>query len=239
MVEDPEVFLVPVGKLSRNVQAKLCEVGFVRLLERKASLYPRKVKKRSPIDPRRVYRHNYIHVRYCDAVTGNDDLRQELGRWLLNSGLIPVAHLNGDPLDFRLENLVARETAAKREKREAAAARRNAKRIHRPENKPDGLTPKEQEEKLCSADFQNLLLRTAGSYVRDQMQCGTYEKPTDDKRAPEIVARVVAEAIPYIRRGKVRDVAAYAYSAVRTQARVELGRMLGNLGHVAKSKISL
>ena len=49
-----------------------------------------------------------MFARYRDRATGKE-VRPELGRWLLDSE-VPVAHLNRDPLDFRLENLVAQET---------------------------------------------------------------------------------------------------------------------------------
>jgi len=186
----------------------------------------------------------YVFARYRDRDTGKE-VRPELGRWLLDSGL-PVAHLNRDPLDFRLENLVAQETdrqlavhqraALKRERREERSAKWAAKRAadhaRRPEKGSDDLTPEQQEAELCSTEFQQLLLRVAGSFVKDHMQPGKAGHPNDEMRAPEIVAEVTAASLKPIREGRVKNVRAFTYSAVRTQANNERKRMLEKLGHV-------
>ena len=247
MSDDEEVFFWPVGKVSQNVQAMFCYEGFGRFLEQVAGLQRRKARKVSKV-PNKVYLREYIQIRYRDESAGRD-VRTELGKWLLNSGLVPVAHLNGHPLDFRLVNLEARETerqvnrhtiaSAKRRKHEEQAARRNVKRKPISERKRDGLTPEQQEAKLCSPDFQNVLLRIAGRYVKDQMQRGRPDNPTDEMRAPEIVAEATADIIPRVRRDEILDVGAYACRVVCTKAHVELGRILDNLGHVAKPKTSL
>ncbi len=251
-----KVFLVPVGLAKNARNAKLCAVGNAKLIKHGATLQYRQSEEltfhANPYrDDRAIKRRPYIFARYCDPAT-EKVTRPEFGKWLLNSKL-PVAHRNHDLLDFRLENLEARETekqkavhkraALKRAERERRSAQWEAKRAAdhalRPEKGPDGLTPAQQVEKLCSREFQNILLCTAGRYVTDQMWRGTSEKPTDEMRAPELVARVTAEAIPYVKRGKVRNVCAYVYYALRTQAKIERDRIWAKLGHVTRPKLEI
>ena len=185
-MNSPKTYLVPVGLKKRGINATLCEAGNAMVQEYAAKLEYKKAESRITIgsvwlderDVTRVKKKPYIRARLLDVNTGKV-VRLELGRWLLGSE-IPVAHKNGDLLDFRIENLEARETerqqkrhecaAARRAKREAKKAARAAKRAKhyasRPSAGPDGLTPDQQLGVLLSEDFRKELVRIAGSIVR-------------------------------------------------------------------------
>jgi hypothetical protein len=247
---------VPVGLPKRGINALLCEVGNAKRQEHAAKLEPRKAEGRVTLgsvwlderDVRRVKKKPNIRARFLDVNTGKV-VRLELGRWLLGSS-IPVAHKNGDPLDFRIENLEARETekqrkrsegaAAKRAKREAKKAERAAKRAKhyasRPSAGPDGFTPEQQLGVLLSEDFRKELVRIAGAIVRDQMDDGTAERPTDEKRGEELVSEVVGGVINRVRAGTVRNVREYTKWSVRVQARLEMGKVWYKLGHVKRPR---
>ena len=158
MKANAKFYFVPVGLPRNGFQplAKLCEIGHAKMQKFEASLQCRKaegVKKDAHFanpDPLHIKRIPYIFARFTDPATGKAT-RPELGRWLLNSQL-PVSHINGEPLDFRLENLVAPETdkqkriheqaALKRAASEARTARWAEKRAadwaRRPRKGPDG-----------------------------------------------------------------------------------------------------
>jgi hypothetical protein len=237
MKANAKFYFVPVGRPSKGVRVKLCKIGYAKLQKHSAKVQYKKAEGkvhslRNP-DKQRIKRQPYIRARYLDWATGKE-VRPELGRWLLDSE-IPVAHINGDLLDFRLKNLLARETprqeavhkraAEKRAKREERsvrwAAKRAADHARRPEKEPDGLTPEEQVTTLGSPEFQHILRRIAGRYVRERIRRSDH--PADEIRAPEIVAEIVQEvtaaSLGRIRKGLVRNVRAYASFAVQTQAR--------------------
>jgi hypothetical protein len=131
MVEDPEVFLVPMGWPSKGVRAKLCRKGHRKLRKHKATLgYSSALetsgRSRTGRTIRAAKRRPYILARYHDE-DHRWPRRPALGRWLLELPLhsrVPVAHLNGDTLDFRLNNLVPRETEKQIKRHENAKARK-------------------------------------------------------------------------------------------------------------------
>jgi hypothetical protein len=228
MKANTKFYFVPVGLPRNGVQpplAKLCEVGHAKIQKYDAKLQYKKAegikKDHHPLnfDPLRIKGTPYVRARYRDPETGKER-RMELGRWLLDSE-IPVAHLNRKLLDFRLENLIAQETpkqkaiheraASERAAREARSAKWAAKRALRPQTAPDGLTPAEQEAKLCSGKFQRTLRNTAYRHLPHAMR--KYINPAD------IVNEVTAGCLKPIREDRVDDIGKYAYTAVRTQAR--------------------
>jgi hypothetical protein len=80
------------------------------------------------------------------------------------------------------------------------------------------------------------LLRIASAIVRDQMEDGTAEHPTDAKRGDEVVSSVVIGVIDSIRAGSIRNVREYTKWSVRVQARKELGKVWYKLGHVTRPR---
>ena len=245
-------FQVPVGLGKKKVNVVVCAAGLTKIQAHAAKVQYRKaegcVSHGNPWYDLRgdvtVQRVPYIFARYLDPATGRT-ARPELGKFLLGSS-IPVAHFNGDPLDFRIENLEPRQTekqikraaiaAAKREERDKKKAARSAKLALKPPKERDGLTPDEQFSVLFDVKFQSSLTRMAGAIVRDPFQRGTPMKPTDEKRGEEIVSAVTESALQPIRNGQVKDVRSYAYTAVRTQARKERGRKWAKLGHIRRPK---
>src|SRR5580704_12880327 len=180
-------FHLPVGR-SRRVSVKLCDIGFAKIKEFSAKVQYRKAEGRPSsgdlwdiLQGDEVKRRPYIFARFTDPATGKTK-RPELGRWLLGTDL-PVVHLNGDPTDFTLENLEARESDRQRIRRERAyplkvarekkKARAQAKRLARKPAVPDGLTPDQQFALMFSEDFVASLVRIAGAIVRDDLRRGT------------------------------------------------------------------
>jgi hypothetical protein len=174
-----KVYLVPVGLSKQRVT--LCSVGYSKLLKNKAKLQYKKAEGIKAhggrlYDDLVIKRSPYIFARYCDSATGKE-VRPELGRWLLASKL-PVTHLNGKPLDFRLKNLVAQETGkqvirhakatVKRIAREELAAKRKAEGALKPLPKPDGLTPDEQIAVMSDKEFRDKLTRKALKIIGDK-----------------------------------------------------------------------
>jgi hypothetical protein len=80
------------------------------------------------------------------------------------------------------------------------------------------------------------LLRIASAIVRDQIEDGTAEKPTDEKRGDEVVSSVVTGVIDRVMAGKVRNVREYTKWSVRVQARLEMGKVWYKLGHVTRPR---
>ena len=76
----------------------------------------------------------------------------------------------------------------------------------------------------------------AGAIIRDPLERGTELKPTDEIRGDEVVSAVVDSAIQPVRNGQVKDVRAYLYAAVLTQAKKERARKWYALGHVRRPK---
>jgi hypothetical protein len=234
MQTNAKIFLVPVGRPGKNVKVKVCKAGYAKLQAHAASLQYKKAegirKDHHPLnfDPLRIKRTPYVFARFTDRATGKTT-RPELGRWLLNSQL-PVSHINDEPLDFRLENLVAQETdkqkriheqaALKRAASEARKARWAEKRAadwaRRPRKGPDGLTPAEKEAELCSAKFQRTLCRMAKTYIALNMHKLGSKQITD---APDVVNEVTTECLRRVREGRIDNIRAYAFFSVRTQAK--------------------
>jgi hypothetical protein len=234
MKANAKFFFVPVGKRSKGVLAKLCQIGYAKLQKYEASLQYRKSEgikiDHHPLnpDPLRIKKKPYVFARHRDPASGKET-RPELGRWLRDSR-IPVAHLNGDPLDFCIENLVAQETAKqlavhqraalKRATSEARTARWAEKRAadwaRRPRKGPDGLTPAEKEAELCSAKFQRTLYRMAKTYIALNVHKLGSKQITD---APDVVNEVTTECLRRVREGRIDNIRAYAFFSVRTQAK--------------------
>jgi len=252
MTSQPEVFHVPVGRTKSGVKVTLCSSGLAKLQTHAAKVQYRTAEGRVVTgEPwlhvrkiKRVKRIPYLFARFVDGTTGKT-ARPELGKFLLGASL-PVAHLNGDRLDFRLENLEARETGKqkarrikaqeKREARERKAAGRAAKLALKRPQEPDGLTPEEQLAVLFDEQFHRRLTRMASAIIRDPLRTGTHSKPTEEKRGPEVVSMVVDSAIQPVRNGQVRNVRAYVYVSVLTQARKERARRWYGMGHVRRPK---
>jgi len=253
MTAQVELFHVPVGRTKSGRRIILCASGLAKVQEHDAKIQYKKAEGEvtvfSPrigthIQKNRLIRKPYIFARFIDPDTGRT-IRPELGRWLLDTQL-PVTHRNGDPADFTLPNLEARESErqkkrrivaqAKREVREKKAAERAAKLALKPQKPPDGLTPDEQLAVLFDEQFQAKLTRMASAIIRDPLQKGTPKKPTDEKRGPEVVSMVVDSAIQPVRNGQVRNVRAYIYRAVLTQAIKERAMRWYGMGHVRRPK---
>jgi hypothetical protein len=227
---DSKCFFVPIGKPIKGVQpqAMVCGEGRAKLEAHDATLHYKKAEQlcvhgawRDTIELKKA--RPRIRAKHRDKATGKT-VRKELGRFLLGSKL-PVAHLNNDPLDFRLENLVAQETdrqkaihqraaekrATRKERSERWKEKRAADHARSPRKEPDGLTPAEQETKLCSPAFQDVLRKMALRYIPDAMR-----QYTDTR---DVVNEVMPGLLKRVRAGKVGNVRAYSYFAVRTQAR--------------------
>ena len=246
-----KTYLVPIGPKKRGINATLCEIGYAKVEQHAAKLQYRKSEgkvlrlcQRLHVEGADLKRKPYIFARFIAPATGKTK-RPELGRWLLDSEL-PVIHLNGDPLDFRVANLAAQETQRQKERRELAAARRaerderKAKAAERRTAKkpvtPDGLTPEQQLAVAFDPKFLKALTRVASAIVRDPMQRGTRLSPTDEKRGDEIVSMVIDDSIKAIMGGQVKNVRGYLWVAVLTQARKERARKWYGMGHVRRPR---
>lgn len=247
-----EVFSVPVGRTKSGKTVTLCRAGLEKLQSHGAKVQYRcaegRISSGNPMitakNVRWVKRVPYFFARFIDPVTGKT-ARPQLGKFLLGASL-PVAHKNCDSLDFRLENLEARESERQKKRRIAAqkkreacekkAADRAAKIALKPPKEPDGLTPEEQLAVLFDEKFQEYLRRMAGAIIRDPLERGTELKPTDEKRGDEVVSAVVDAAIKPVQNGQVKDVKAYVYTAVLIQARKERALKWYKLGHVRRPK---
>jgi hypothetical protein len=240
--------LIPVGLPKRGINVTVCEVGYAKIQDAAAKLDPVKAEGKvngrpSWNDSLEVRKKPYIRARFLDD--NAKVVRPELGRWLLGSTL-PVAHINGNPLDFRICNLEARETDKQRKRREGAATKRTkreekkaelaAKRANRPPVEPDGLTTDEQFAVMFDAEFHKKLTRMAGAIIRDPMEKGTVERPTDARRADEVVSAVIEGSIGRVKTGMVRNIKAFLWSAVRTQAQKERARRWYAFGHVRRPR---
>jgi len=238
VANDEEVFEVPVGRSRKGIRAKLCKTGYAKLLKHFAKLQYRKSEGKSTRgDPLRasshIKRNPYIFARYRDAATGKD-LRTELGRWLLDSRELPVIHLNGDSLDFRLDNLKPQESARQKARHERAAAKRAkrdrrsaewaAKRALRPPTKPDGLTPEGKVAAILDKKFQRKLRKRAGAIIGDPL------------RAEKVVDELVAGSIQRILSGEVKNACGYIWVALKTQAIKERDRAWYGLGDVPRAR---
>ncbi|MCU1240990.1 MAG: hypothetical protein JWO71_1716 [Candidatus Acidoferrum typicum] len=243
-----EVFSVPVGRTKSGKAVTLCATGLARVKAHAAKVQYRSADGHITIgnlwkhatNVRRIKRVPYIFARFVDPATGKT-ARPQLGKFLLGASL-PVAHKNGDSLDFRLENLEARETERQKARRITAQEKREtreraaAKRALKPPKEPDGLTPEQQLAVLFDERFQKHLRQMAGAIIRDPLERGTGLKPTDEKRGDEVVSMVMDAAIQPIRNGKVKDVRAYLYTAVLKQAKKERARKWYGMGHVRRPK---
>jgi hypothetical protein len=240
---------VPVGLSKKNVSVMVCAAGLAKLQAHAAKVqyrtsqgivtagnfwYTDTLVKRVP----------YVFARFTDPATGRT-ARPELGKFLLGATL-PVAHLNADPLDFRIENLEERATEkqikraatahARREERDKKAAKRAERLTKRKPLPPDGLTPNQQFEKLFDAKFQKHLRRIAGAILRDSLRTGTSQYPTDERRAPEVVSDVTSSVLKRVSEGRVLNLECYVATSVRIQAIKEQGRKWARMGHVRRPK---
>jgi len=240
---------VPVGLSKKNVSVTVCSAGLAKLQAHAAKVQYRVsegivTRGNWWYNDKMVKRVPYIFARFISPATSKTS-RPELGKFLLGATL-PVTHLNADPLDFRLENLAARQTEkqmkraagaqAKREQRDKKAAKRAERLAKRKSLPPDGLTPEKQVERLFDGKFQKHLSRIAGAILRDHLRTGTAAYPTDEKRGPEIVSEVTQSVLKPIRDGRVMNLESYVATSVRTQAIKELGRKWARMGHVRRPK---
>lgn len=239
MPENEKTFEVTVGRPKKGVKVTLCAAGHAKLIAHAAKLQYRKAEgtTRSQISSsRHVKRNPYIFVRYRALVAGSET-RPELGRWLLDSEKIPVVHLNGNPLDFRIENLQARESDRQRARRERAASKRNerekrsaawaAKRALRPPPIPDGLTPDQKLMAILDDKFQEKLRRRAGAIIGDP------------GRAENVVHEVVLGSVARIKSGEVENARGYLWQSVKIQALKERDRMWCGQGDERRPKAEL
>jgi hypothetical protein len=161
-----------------------------------------------------VARKPYVFCRFTSPTTGKMT-RPELGRFLLNAER-SVRHINGDPLDFRIENL---EPIPERECR--PVVKESADCTARPLNATDGKNAEEQIEILASIYAD--LLKEARKTLHDPPPSAKGRFVTEG-RAGEIVANLMPGLIERIRAGKIRDIIKVAYTAVKVQAAKEKWR---------------
>lgn len=152
---------------------------------------------------------------FCRFTKNGKMTRPELGKFLLGAER-PVRHVNGDPLDFRLENL---EQIPEREKKEVET-KTVGDAASRPLNEPDGKTADEQIELLAS--LYPALLEKARKILRDPRPSASYG--ATEGRAGEVVADMMPGLIERIRAGKIRDVIRAAFSIIEVQATKERKR---------------
>jgi hypothetical protein len=231
-MSEPTNYLVSVGLPKHGLNAIVCETAHAKIVESGAKLETAATKRTA-----------YIRARFLNE--GGNVERVELGKWLLSSSL-PVLHLNGEFLDFRIANLEARETDKQRKRRERAAVRRvehearkakaAAKRAKKKPVVPDGLTPEEQMAIAFDEQFQKQMVHVARAICRDAFHRGSAQRPTDELRGDEVVAQVVSDSIGAIMAGNVLNVRAYLWVAMLTQARKELKIKLAGLGHVRRPR---
>jgi hypothetical protein len=246
-------YQVRVGTKKRGINVTLCEAGHAKLERFAAKVQYKKgdgevlmmmtsIRLHRPVNV--IKGKPYVFARFVDPATGKTT-RPELGRWLLESEL-PVGHLNGDLLDFRLSNLEPSETKRQQIRRERAAGRRAvreekkakaaAKRAKKKPVVPDNLTPEQQLAVAFDEKFQKAMVRVARAINRDPMQKGKASKPTDERRGDEVVSDVVEKSLEAIKGGRVKNVRSYLWVAMLKQARLEYNRKLGGLGHVRKPR---
>jgi len=171
----------PIGNTGRY--ARTCDAGTARLRAMKCRLG---YKSSATVA--------YIFARFRDPVVGRIR-REELGRFLLATAQ-PVEHANGDPLDFRLDNL-----------RPTERIRRTKIRAPKPE--PPVLNSAEtiaaQEEQL--GNLLPELYRIAGAILQR------------NSLPEETVHEVLLGMLMQIRKGTIRDLAHFAKRVVRFHAR--------------------
>lgn len=151
--------------------------------------------------------HCYVFVRFSDS-TGKIR-REELGRFLLSS-VEPVAHANGDPLDFAIQNL--RQVV--RVKRENTAAK---PKMTKELNSADVIAA--QEQQLVA--LLPVLYQIAGAIL----QRHSIQEDTVHELLPSIIGQ--------IRKGTVRNLEHFAKRVVRLHSRrKQAGVLNGSVGDI-------
>jgi len=206
---------LPIGSTGRYAQ--VC--GEARTLIRavKGKLAYRSAEK--PVDDSpygdaepRIVRNPYVFIRYNRDGKAR---REELGRFLLSVER-PVRHHDGNPLNFRIENLEAVPERIKVEKG-------NEERTSTPVLciEPDRLTIEQQATRL--AELFPELLKMTGQIVKDPPPDARGPFVTEG-RAGEIVAQAMLEILEKIHTGKVQNVDAFAFGIITAKAKREKRR---------------